>query len=131
MSPAYCFKEDVSLRMVSGAVGVEGHSVFCPADEMTIFDAEAANTKVHIITLTRRQSLDFQYIDHNGQSIALLTNAAVIASRRSIKLEYGANKVEFSVFPQNVLPFPQDAETFDAADGTNIYYFSHENDNSL
>jgi hypothetical protein len=121
MKPSYCFDEGTDLRKVSGLVTVERYSVFCSHDEMTVFNAEVNGNKVYIITLTRRKSFNFQYVDYDGRSIVLLTDAAVIASNGSIKLEHGANTVEFSVFPGDVLPIPQDAEIFNMADSTNIF----------
>jgi hypothetical protein len=121
MKPSYYFGEGVNLRMVSGSATVERHSVFCSPDEMTVFSAEFEDDKVNIITLTRRQSLNFQYIDYNGQPVALLANAVPIASGGAFKLEHSINTVEFSVFPGDILPIPQDAEVFDIADNRNIF----------
>jgi hypothetical protein len=120
MKPAYYFEEGVNLQVISGAVTVEGHAVFCSPDEMVVFDAEANGSKVCVITLTRRQSLNFQYFNYAGQPVVLLAEATVIASHGSIRLEHGADKVEVSVFPGNVLPFPRDAEVY-ATDGAGIF----------
>jgi hypothetical protein len=122
MKPVYHFDEGVILRMELGTVTAERNSVFCSPDEMTIFGAEIHDGRVHIVTLTRRQSLNFQYVDYNGLPAVLLTDAMVIASRSAIKLEHNTNQVEFSVFPGDILPIPQNVETLDRGKGD---IFSH------
>jgi hypothetical protein len=117
MRPSYYFDADVNLRKVSGPVTVEQYSVLCSPDEMTVFSVETNRSKVHFATLTRGQSLNFQYVDYNGRPAALLTDATVIASQGSIRLEHDTNQVGFSVFPGDVLPIPQNAETLDGGNG--------------
>jgi hypothetical protein len=117
MRPSYYFDAGVNLRKVSGPATVEQYSVFCSPDEMTVFSAETNSGRVHIATLTRGQSLNFQYVNYNGRPAALLTDATVIASHGSIKLEHNTNQVEFSVFPGDILPIPKNAETPDRGNG--------------
>jgi hypothetical protein len=109
MKPSYYFDKYPEIKTEFGNISVDGNSVFCSPSEATVFTAGIGGKTVHIVTLTRKQSLEFQQIEWNGKHVAVLTEAALIASRETIKIEHTANTVEFAVFPDCVLPVPKNA----------------------
>jgi hypothetical protein len=109
MKPSYHFEKCPELKIEFGDVSIDENSVFCSPVEPTVFTACAGRKKVHFVTLTRKQSLDFQQIEWNGRSVAVLTDAALIASRETIKIEHVTNTVEYAVFPDGVLPAMKNA----------------------
>ncbi|MDR0563153.1 MAG: beta-galactosidase [Spirochaetaceae bacterium] len=104
MEPAYHFAEDVEIQETFGAVSKEGGAVYCSPNEMTRFSLPARGKVLHIITLTRRQSFDFQRIIWNGKPIVFLTSAAVLPSGETLRFEHDRHEAEVAVFPSIEFP---------------------------
>jgi hypothetical protein len=108
MKSEYHFNGDVEIKSELGDLRTsENTTVFCTPDEMTMFEVRSGAHSLHVITLTREQSLDFQVIDWMGKRAVVLSGGTLLVSDTTAKLEHDSCTADLAVFPQKILPIPR------------------------
>ena len=102
MTPVYHFAGGTKVTAKNPEVqAAEGESVSvkCPTGRATSFAVRQNGKSLHVVTLTRRQSLGFYKVEIAGTETALVTNGCLLFSGRKMRVEADHESVDFSVFP--------------------------------
>jgi hypothetical protein len=99
MKPAYCFADAVEIRQEFGTIHKDSAAVYCSPDETAVFSVNDQGKTLHIVSLTRAQSFDFQRLAWKGKETVFITPATVLSLGDTIQFEHDHNELEIAAFP--------------------------------